>query len=163
MDIGKTKPDPNDKADQLREPSPIEIRGTVIKFEATPVAPADLARFYGMVGWHVLPEENCRRALAGTYFSLAVRDPEGRLVGYGRVVSDGGIHSWIHDLIVVPELRGQGIGGRILRGLIDHITASGIPYIGLFAARERASFYESFGFKRRPDDAPGMYLYLVPD
>jgi hypothetical protein len=39
-------------------------------------------------GWHVPPEENFGRALAGTYFSLAARDPEGRLIGYGRVVSD---------------------------------------------------------------------------
>lgn len=79
------------------------------------------------------------------------------------MISDGGIHSWIHDLIVLPEFRGRGIGGRILAGLIGHITEAGIPHIGLFAAKDRASFYERFGFRRRAADAPGMYLYLAED
>ncbi len=134
-----------------------------VRLDPASVSTTELARLYGIVGWHVSPEENFDRALAGTYFSLAARDPEGRLVGYGRVVSDGGIQAWIHDLIVVPELRGRGLGRHILRSLIDRITADGIPYIGLFAAKGRAGFYETFGFRRRPDDAPGMFLYLLPD
>ncbi len=157
------RPDPRERMEQPRKPSPLEVGATVIDFDTAPVTPAELARLYGVAGWHVLPEGNFGRALAGTFFSLAARDAGRRLVGYGRVVSDGGIYSWIHDLIVVPELRGRGLGGRILQGLITHITAVGIPYIGLFAAKERAGFYEGFGFRRRPDDAPGMYLYLAPD
>ncbi len=143
-------------------PPPTVVRGDSIVFDGGPVRPDELARLYNVVGWHVVPEENFRRALAGTYVSIAARC-QGELVGYGRALADGGVHSWIHDLIVVPEFRHQGIGGHILRGLIDRLRDDGIPYIGLFAAKDRASFYEGFGFKRRPDDAPGMYLYLLPD
>lgn len=59
-----------------------------VRLDPASVSTTELARLYGIVGWHVPPEENFGRALAGTYFSLAARDPEGRLIGYGRVVSD---------------------------------------------------------------------------
>lgn len=133
-----------------------------VVFETASPRPEEVAALYTSAGWHVLPPEVYRKALAGTFLSVSARR-EGRLVGYGRVVSDGAIYAWIHDLIVVPELRGQGLGRKILRELLDRTVAAGVPYLGLFAAKGRAGFYEAFGFRRRPDDAPGMFLYLQPD
>jgi len=150
-------PDRFDRAD----PEP-DLGSLGLVLEDTPVSPDELAHFYDVAGWHVVPAGNFRRALAGTYYSVAVRR-DGRLVGYGRVVSDGGIHAWIHDVIVLPEMRGRGIGRTIMRKLMEKVSADGIPYIGLFAAQGRSNFYEDLGFKRRPDDRPGMYLYCLPE
>ena len=142
---------------------PLTVNGQAITFDTRPVTPPELASFYASAGWHVLPPENFRRALSGTYFSLSARAPGGRLVGYGSIVSDGGIHSWIHNLIVLPEFQGRGLGSRLLAGLIARIRNSDIPYIGLFAAKGRTGFYQKFGFAPRPDDSPGMFLYFQPD
>jgi len=142
---------------------PLTVNGQALTFDTRPVTPPELASFYASAGWHVLPPESFRRALSGTYFSLSARAPGGRLVGYGRVVSDGGIHAWIHDLIVLPEFQGRGLGSRLLTGLIERIRNSGIPYIGLFAAKGRTGFYQKFGFAPRPDNGPGMFLYFQPD
>lgn len=131
-------------------------------FEAKLPEPEEVANLYRAVGWHVLPVHAYRRALAGTFISVSARSG-GRLVGFGRAVSDGAIYAWIHDVIVDPERQGEGIGRKILKQLLDRVVASGVPYIGLFAAKGRDSFYETFGFKRRPTDAPGMFLYLMPD
>ncbi len=147
----------------LAAPEPLLVDGHPVTLETTPVTPEELANLYGLVGWHVLPADYYRRAIAGNFVALAARDAAGKLVGYGRALSDGGIHSWIHDLIVVPGLRGKGIGGRILEGLVASLRTKGIPYIGLFSARGRAGFYELHGFQRRPEDAPGMFLYMEPE
>jgi len=136
---------------------------STLRFGSGQVEPSELASLCASAGWYVLPPANYRKALAGTYFSLSARDSGGRLVGYGRIVSDGGVYAWIHDLVVLPERRGQGIGSRLLTGLIQRAEADGIPYLGLFAAKGRARFYERFGFRPRPGDAPGMFLWFAPD
>jgi len=79
-----------------------------------------------------------------------------RLVGFGRVVSDGVLHAMIYDLIVDPEFQHRGIGSEILRLLIDRCRDARIPDIQLFCARGKKAFYERHGFAVRPDDAPGM-------
>ena len=80
---------------------------------------------------------------------------EGRLVGFGRAVSDS-IHAMIYDLIVAPDYQRQGIGGEILDRLVKYCQEAHIRDIQLFCASGRRQFYERHSFKARPDDAPGM-------
>lgn len=136
-------------------------RGTLV-FETSLPRPEEVAALYEAVGWYVLPIRAYRTALAGTLLAVSVRSG-GRLIGFGRVVSDGAIYGWIHDLIVIPERQGEGVGRAILRELLDRVKALDIAYIGLFAAKGREGFYEKFGFERRPHDAPGMLLRLAPE
>jgi ribosomal protein S18 acetylase RimI-like enzyme len=46
----------------------------------------------------------------------------------GRLAADRGVDS-LHlvDIAVVPERRGQGIGGAVLRALMDEAAAAGMP------------------------------------
>lgn len=69
---------------------PLTVNGQALTFDTRPVTPSELAFFYAGAGW----------------------TPGGRLVGYGRIVSDGGIHSWLHDLIVLPEFQKFGFAPR---------------------------------------------------
>ncbi len=82
-----------------------------------------------------------------------------RLVGFGRVVSDGILHAMIYDLIVDPAFQRKGIGSEILRRLVDSCRDAKIPDIQLFCAQGKRAFYERHGFKARPDDAPGMQYH----
>jgi len=81
-----------------------------------------------------------------------------RLVGFGRVVSDGVLYGMIYDMIVEPTHQGRGIGSEILRRLVERCRAAGLRDIQLFSARGKAPFYGKRGFENRPDDAPGMRL-----
>lgn len=81
-----------------------------------------------------------------------------RLVGFGRVVSDGVLYATIHDMIVAPGFRDQGIGSEILVRLVDRCRSAGIHDIQLFCAQGKESFYRRHGFLPRPGDAPGMQL-----
>lgn len=79
-----------------------------------------------------------------------------RLVGFGRIVTDGVQHAMIYDLIVHPEYQGTGIGTLLLDNLVRRCRDAGIRDIQLFCARGKRAFYEKRGFVARPDDAPGM-------
>ena len=84
----------------------------------------------------------------------------GRLVGSGRIVSDGVFHALVVDVIVLPEYQGQGIGTAIMRRLVEGARARHIRDLQLFCATGKAAFYEKLGFQPRPRaaDAPGMDL-----
>ena len=79
-----------------------------------------------------------------------------RLIGSGRVISDGLLHALIVDLIVAPEYQGCGIGRIILNELVTKCKSAGISDIQLFCAKGKEDFYLKQGFKILPHDAPGM-------
>ena len=104
------------------------------------------------------PEE-LEKALSGSWFAISAYC-EDRLVGFGRVISDGVLYALVADLIVIPGYQGKGIGGAILNRLLDHCRAAGIRIVWLFSASGKMPFYEGHGFVPRPEDAQGMQLRL---
>lgn len=56
-------------------------------------------------------------------FYLGAYDDEGTLLGYGGISLVGGAGDFeaeIHTIGVVPETQGKGIGGVLLRALLEH-------------------------------------------
>ena len=109
-------------------------------------------------GWndaYELSQKDLMQALRSSWYMLGAYAGE-RLVGFGRLVSDGVIHAMIYELIVLPEYQGQGIGGQILEKLVEKCRQTGVRDIQLFCARGKREFYEKHGFGARPEDAPGM-------
>ena len=87
---------------------------------------------------------------------------QGKLVGFGRILSDGFLHAVIFDVIVLPEFQKNGIGKEIMKKLIDECKKKNIRDIQLFCAKEKQEFYEKLGFAARPENAPGMEIKLKP-
>jgi GNAT superfamily N-acetyltransferase len=77
----------------------------------------------------------------------------GTTVGMGRLVGDGVKYFYVQDMAVLPDHHRQGIGGRILDALLDHVrtTAPDHAFVGLFATGAGEALYRSRGF-----DVPGM-------
>ena len=128
--------------------------------ELSLVAPtaAEFKALYDETGWADLPVERFESALAGTWIVCTARDADGVLRGMGRLISDGALHAFVTEMLVAEGVRGSGLGARILDALVAAARERGVDDIQLFAARGRAPFYERNGFRRRPDDAPGMEL-----
>jgi GNAT superfamily N-acetyltransferase len=125
--------------------------------ETLPDAHAYFALFES-TGWnqeYQLTPEELRAAASRSWFLLAAYH-DGRLVGTGRVVSDGVLHALIVDVIVSPEWQGQGIGSSIMERLVEHCRAGRMRDVQLFCAKGKAPFYRRLGFVDRPTDAPGM-------
>ncbi len=79
-------------------------------------------------------------------FVVAYDELEGKAVGMGRMISDGVSDGYIQDVVVFHDRRGEGIGGRIIRELLDHGREKGLNWIGLIAEKDTMSFYEPHGF-----------------
>ena len=121
-------------------------------------AAAEYVALFETTGWNVeynLSAAELAKALQNSQMAACAYEGE-RLVGFGRVLTDGVMHAMIYDLIVHPEWQGRGVGGELLRRLVERCLAGGVRDIQLFCARGKRSFYEKRGFIARPDDAPGM-------
>lgn len=90
-------------------------------------------------------------------FAVAVDRATGRPVGMGRVISDGVSDGYIQDLAVLPAHRGRGIGGRIVRALVEKCTAAGIQWLGLVAEPGSEEFHRGNGFRAMPGHVPMLY------
>jgi GNAT superfamily N-acetyltransferase len=92
-----------------------------------------------------------------SWFTISAYD-NGKMVGFGRVVTDFVLHAMIFDMIVLPGYQGKGIGTMIINTLVKKCLDHGIRDIQLFCAKGQKGFYEMHGFEVRPEDAPGMQL-----
>ena len=85
---------------------------------------------------------------AAVIFALA---PDGvggdRIVGNGRLLSDGVCNAYLVDIWTATSHRRRGIGGELVRRLIDTVPGQ---HVGLFTDDMQA-FYASLGFRLRPD------------
>jgi len=113
------------------------------------------------VGWWKTDEKTTEAALNNSLFSLVAIE-NNNIVGLGRIIGDGGLYFYIQDLIVHPEFQKNGLGKRLMDELMSYLKANAKSgaFIGLMAAKGLEKYYESFGFKAREDDAPGMYQVI---
>jgi GNAT superfamily N-acetyltransferase len=113
---------------------------------------------FNTTGWYkdnpVSSAEMCK-VLNNSYYMVSAYKGD-KLVGFGRIDSDGFIHAMIYEMIVDPGFQGMGIGRRILQMLVDKCLAAGIRDIQLFCAKGKLEFYTKCGFELRPENAPGM-------
>jgi GNAT superfamily N-acetyltransferase len=110
------------------------------------------------VGWGEMTDEGVAAGLPNALFSVVLTF-EGEAVGCGRIVGDGGLYFYLHDVIVLPEHQGRGQGARIMAAAMDYLERTCRPgaFVGLMAAVDVESFYERYGFRRRPEAQPGMF------
>ena len=73
---------------------------------------------------------------------------DGHLIGTVRVLSDAMFRSVIYDLVVRPEFQHKGIGKELVSRCFAHYPDS--EWL-VQTTNERASFYESLGFKINQD------------
>jgi GNAT superfamily N-acetyltransferase len=136
-----------------------------IEFRSDIPDPDQFWHLYQTTGWneeYQLSLDDLMQALRASWYLLGAYDGE-RLVGFSRLVSDGVLHAMVYEMIVLPEYQGRGIGGQILEKLIQKCREAGIRDIQLFCARGKRGFYENYGFRARPVDAPGMHYVRQGD
>ncbi|CAI0457342.1 unnamed protein product [Linum tenue] len=95
--------------------------------------------------------------------ALMISPSNGQLVGFGRAVSDSGLTASIHDVVVVPQLRGMGIGKMILQKITRILISRDIYDIAALCSANERSFFKACGFG---DDILGsttmMYTRTAP-
>lgn len=121
----------------------------------------EYTKLRNLVGWWEVDENATGKALENSLFSVVATE-HGTIIGFGRIIGDGGLYFYIQDLIIHPEFQAKGLGKILMKELMSHITAKAKSgaFVGLMAAKGLEKYYEQFGFKARDKDAPGMYLII---
>ena len=70
----------------------------------------------------------------------------GRLVGTTTTLNFGRELAWIGMVLVHPDLRGQGLGRRLMETALEHLRGRGIASIKLDATPAGKPLYEKLGF-----------------
>ena len=78
-------------------------------------------------------------------FKCFVFDNE-KLVGVGRALADGLDCSYICDVAIHPEYQSLGLGGKVIKQLIE--LSLGHKKIILYANPGKENFYKKLGFKK---------------
>jgi len=120
-----------------------------IDYEVVKSAPVEeIVDLYRAGGWwHESPEARAviPAMIEGSFCFLVARQGE-RLIGMGRVISDGVSDAYIQDVVVRNEWRGRGVGAEIIRRLTQFCVDRRIGWIGLVAEPGTQPFYERLGF-----------------
>jgi GNAT superfamily N-acetyltransferase len=74
----------------------------------------------------------------------AYESDSGAMVGFARAFSDGYAAAYLADVFVLSEHRGQGLGVRLVRAMIDE--GPGAKFLWMLHTRDAHSMYAKFGF-----------------
>jgi GNAT superfamily N-acetyltransferase len=99
-------------------------------------------------------------ALVGGWAAVHATDGQGRPVGMGRVIGDGGWYFHVVDMAVDPQHQRRGIGDGILDWLLARIAELAPPgaYVSLLADEPGRRLYERHGFAPTAPRSIGMAI-----
>ena len=118
---------------------------------------------YDSVGWGAYDKKITQKAMRNTYYSVSIYDDK-KIIGYGRLISDGICFMYIQDVMVIPEYQNRKIGTLIMEKLISKIkeiekcNPDMRTYLG--ASKGKEKIYERFGFITRIDAGLGSGMIL---
>jgi GNAT superfamily N-acetyltransferase len=69
-------------------------------------------------------------------------------IGFGRAVTDYTVFSWIADLVIDGQYRGQGLGTWMMECIVAHPAIRGTQMV--LQTRDAHSLYEKYGFLGNP-------------
>ncbi|MBW2368331.1 MAG: GNAT family N-acetyltransferase [Deltaproteobacteria bacterium] len=125
----------------------------------TPSHIEQILDLYTAAGWWERGPDDAaliKKLIAGSHCFL-IAEFHDRLIGMGRVVSDGVSDAYIQDVTVLDEYRSQGIATGIVTRLLRRLQADRIDWIGLIAEGNTHDFYARLGFTQMTDSAPMVY------
>lgn len=123
----------------------------------------DYKKLLKSADWKVLSDKQHQKALDNSMF-LSVAKVDEKVVGIARLVGDYGTHGLIADVVVLPEYRGKKIGRQLIENIVKYVTdfldEDEQFLIELLPENGKRNFYLNCGFKYKPENLDGMYLWI---
>ena len=114
-------------------------------------------------GWKILGDKQLQKSLDNSMVVISAYDSN-LAVGMARLVGDFSTHGLLVDVMVLKEHRHLGVGRTLISMIINNIKASlddGEEFlVELLPASGKREFYQKCGFKYKPEDMDGMYLWI---
>ena len=147
------------------QPSPPSLpEGYALALETLPVDVDDVQALLERCGAPIRPVERLALALERSNWSVRVRDPDDRLVGFLRITSDGALNANLWDLAVDPTIAGrQTVLTVLIHSAVTRLRKelTGCS-ISLAAPPDTLDVLESQGFLVDPNGIRAMGLALGP-
>jgi ribosomal protein S18 acetylase RimI-like enzyme len=106
--------------------------------------------------------EGASVGLQNSIFIAALYDQK-NLVGFGRIIGDGGTVYQIVDIAVKPAYQGNGLGKKIMKTLTSYLEEHAHPgsYVSLIADKPADELYKQYGFNYVTEHgSAGMYRWF---
>ena len=84
--------------------------------------------------------------LSASDMVFAYVDSGGDLAAFARVLTNRIYKAFIFDVIVRPDLRGMGLGDRVMEDIKNYPALSKVRHVELYCRPELQSFYTRHGF-----------------
>lgn len=105
-------------------------------------AVSDILSHFGLSHYDAATQEKIFKNSYGVAF---IYDND-RLVGCGRVISDGICQAAIYNVALLDEYHGKGMGRELIQSLLDQVKGCTIT---LYTHPRTVALYEKFGFRRQ--------------
>ena len=101
--------------------------------------------------------QRSRIALSNSVMTISLYDGE-KLIGFGRIVGDGGITYVVSDIMVDFDYQRKGFAEQIMKEIDNYfeINANDDSYICLIANHPADLLYNKHGFEYLPENKCGM-------
>ncbi|SDV99883.1 Acetyltransferase (GNAT) domain-containing protein [Marininema mesophilum] len=105
----------------------------------------ELESVFLSAGWKKHKKDLLIRVFLASSF-VAIAYEEGKIVGCGRVLSDGEMYACVYDVVIHSEYQGKGIGKAIMSNILSELKD--IPFVHLTATTGNELFYTKLGLKK---------------
>src|SRR6185369_11237735 len=102
------------------------------------------------------PEDVMLRAIHNS-LCFGVYAPDGRQVGFARVVTDLATFAWLCDVYISPTARGLGLGTWLARTATEHLLGHGLRRV-LLATLDAHGVYTKAGYA--PISQPDRWMEI---
>lgn len=124
---------------------------------------ADYKRLIKSADWKELSEKQIKKALENS-MCVVIAKEKNKVVGMARLIGDYGTHGLIADVVVLPNYQNKQIGSQLVLKIKDYV----FDFLGedeqflieLCPAYGKRNFYQRLGFKYKPTNMDGMYLWI---
>ena len=129
-------------------PSPLKsVNGDISFSDRKDIDPSELLRLYHQAPWAKGRTAAQAKRMLGHTDLVVSAWAGGRLVGFGRVLTDYIFRASIWDIIVDKQYQSRGIGTDLVRHILHHPTLKEVELFWL--CTRMPGFYERLGFSAK--------------
>ncbi len=120
----------------------------------------EIKQLYIEAGWWKKYDnyKRLKSIIKGSYLFVVALE-NNKIIGMGRVISDGANDAYIQDFTVLKKHRNKGIGKKILRFILKILIKKRFKWIGLISEKKVYKFYKKCGFKIYRNKIPMIYEF----
>ena len=127
------------------------------------INPIDFINLRKVLGWKEINLEQVEKALNNTMCKVSIKIGD-KTIALGRLVGDYSCKGVLSDILVHPDYQGKGLGKIVVFSLLqivkDSLNEGDVFQIEATPTYGNRDFYVKCGFKYKPQNQDGVYVWL---